>query len=60
MISRDEDKTENTSKQTSPVAKIRQFIGIENNADSNMATKSSSENMREEVINGISPGKTFL
>ena len=54
-----DEEIEKTSAQTSPVAKIRQFVGLETNADPIETSKSSNEETNEDVISGIGSGKNL-
>ena len=60
MMSQQEGDRENDTKQTSPVAKIRQFIGIGNDTEDSDASKFANEQSREEVLNKISSGRKIV
>ena len=59
-ISQEEKQKEKPLEQTSPVAKIRQFVGLEPNSHTNDVSNVSNEESREEVINESSSGKIIL
>ena len=59
-ICQEGEQREKTFEQTSPVAKIRQFIGLEQNLHTNDTSNVSNEESREEVINESGSGKIIL
>ena len=59
-ICQEEEQKEKTIEQTSPVAKIRQFIGLEPNSNTNDKSNVSNEELREEEINENGSGKIIL
>ena len=59
-ICQEEELKEKSLEQTSPVAKIRQFIGLEPNSHTNDISNVSNEESRQEVINESVSGKIIL
>lgn len=59
-ICQEEEQKQKTIEQTSPVAKIRQFIGLEPNSNTNVKSNVANEELREEEINENGSGKISL
>ena len=59
ILSQQEKKVEYGAKKTSPVAKIRQFVGVENDTDAREAPEYANQKLKKDLLDEISTGRNI-